>query len=282
MQPASIKRNAGQIYLSLVPFSVTAFAFVTGHVSYKVYLPIWILNVCLMAIAAWVLGAHLIRNNNVEKKQLAVAALFLIIPWMFISIFAGMGPPPDTAKEWVATAAEQQVRYCILITSGILIAFSLTVLREKLKAVGENFYSQLGFAAIMIAIPLFLLVTSFWDCFALETYKLQIASASDKLPEWYMPVKKQIDVITMVEVVLTYFATAAFAAALKAAGWFSKNASRIYITISLLTILLIVLSPFYPASVTSANFPFIPLMIPAIAFLMLYFIGINLLRRAGN
>lgn len=29
-------------------------------------------------------------------------------PWLFISIFAGMGSPPTIAASWVATATEQQ------------------------------------------------------------------------------------------------------------------------------------------------------------------------------
>ena len=282
MQPAMFKRNVGQIYLSLVPILTTIFAFVTGHISYKIYLPIWIINVCLMIIAAWILGAHVIRNHDHEKKHLAVIGCFLITPGLLVSIFFGMGAPPETPAEWVATATEQQVRFSILIICATLIGFGLGLLREKLKTTGENFYSQLGFTAIMMAIPLFVIVTTFWHSFALESYRIQMASASEKIPEWYLPIRKQVWVISMVEVVLIYLATAAFAASLKSAGWFRKTPSRIYIVISLFAIIIILLYPIYPVSVTSAGFPYIPFMIPGVTFFMLYFIGINLLRRAGN
>ncbi|MHA4811037.1 hypothetical protein ACX0G9_23215 [Flavitalea flava] len=282
MKLTPFKRKAGQLYLILVPFLTIILAFVTGHISYKIYLPIWIINVLLMIIAAWVLGAHVVRKPDVEKKHIAIIALFLIIPWMFMSIFFGMGPPPETAKEWVATATEQQARFSILIFSGILIALGLAILRDKLKTAGENFYSQLGIASILIAIPIFLLAMAFWHSFALEAFRAQVASPSDKMPEWFKPVLRQIWVLTMVEVMLTYLATAAFAASLRSLGWLNKTPSGIYIILSVLSILCIVLYPIYPASVTSAGFPYYPFMIPAIAFLMLYFIGINLLRRVGN
>lgn len=102
------------------------------------------------------------------------------------------------------------------------------------------------------------------------------------MPEWYQPVKKQFMLISVIEVSLTYFATAAFAASLKSAQWFRKGASRVYIIISLLAFLSVALYGLYPETISAAGFPFYPFMIPAIPFTMPYYIGINLLRRAGN
>jgi hypothetical protein len=83
-------------------------------------------------------------------------------------------------------------------------------------------------------------------------------------------------------VVLTYFAIAAFAASLRFAGWFRKMPSRIYIVVSLLSVLSILLYPLYPGAIAFSGFPYYPFMIPAIPFMLIYFMGINLLRRAGN
>jgi len=282
MQSVNFRRNLAQIYLSLVPFAATFFAFVTGRISYEIYLPVWILNACLMAMAAWVLGAQVIKKNDAEKKHLAIAACFLIAPTMLTFIFFGMGAPPDTAKEWVATAVEQQARFSILIISGIMIACGLIVLREKLKTTKGNFYSQLGFAAVIIFIPLFIFNMSFWHSFALETLKIKIASDSGKTPEWFAPVRSQVWVLSIVEIVMTYFAIAVFAASLRSAGWFRKTPSRIYIGISLLSVLCVVLYPLYPGAIAFSGFPYYPFMIPAIPFFLIYFMGINLLRRAGN
>lgn len=281
MQSTTFKRNAGQTYLSLVPFVATFLAFTTGHVSYKIYLPLWIINACLMIIAAWFLGAHVIKNNDTEKKHLAVVACLLLAPTLLTSIFGGMGVPPDTVKEWVTTATEQQVRFSFLIISGILIGFGLILLREKLKQTEGNFYAQLGFAAIIIALPVLVFNMSFWHSFAIETYKIKIASVSEKTPEWFLPVVNQVWVLSIVEVSLTYLAIIAFVAALKSANWFRKIPSSIYISISLLAIVCILLYPLYPGSAVFSGFPYYPFMIPAIPFFLIYFIGVNLLRKAG-
>lgn len=281
MQSTTFKRNAGQIYLSLVPFVATFLAFATRHVSYKIYLPLWLINVCLMIIAAWFLGAHVIKNNDTEKKHLAVVACLLLAPTLLTSIFGGMGVPPDTVKEWVTTATEQQVRFSFLITSGILIGFGLILLREKLKQTEGKFYAQFGFAAIIIALPILVFNMSFWHSFALETYKIKIASVSEKTPEWFLPVVNQVWVLSIVEVSLTYLAIIAFVAALKSANWFRRTPSSIYIIISLLAIVCILLYPLYSGSAVFSGFPYYPFMIPAIPFFLIYFIGVNLLRKAG-
>ena len=279
MKSNQLKRNVSQIYLILVPFLTAIVGFGVSNISYKIYLPIWIINVCLMVTAAWVLGLNVIKNNDIEKKHLALGAFFLIIPWILVSIFFGFGPPPEKAAEWVATATVQQVRYSMLITSGVFIAFGIAVLKEKLKNSGENFYSFLGFTAIIIAIPLFIINMIFWGFFLTESFRIVVESASEKMPEWLLPVRKQFGLISVVEVALTYLATAAFAASLKSAGWLGKTASQIYIIISLLAFLIIVLSTFCPEPIVTAGFA---VSIPAIPFIMLYLIGINLLRRAGN
>jgi hypothetical protein len=106
-----------------------------------------------------------IRKEDSEKKDLALGSFSLIIPWILISIFFGFGPPPENAAAWVATATEQQVRYSILVIAGVFIAFGSVVLREKLKNSGESFYSGLGYTAITIAIPLFIINMIFWGFF---------------------------------------------------------------------------------------------------------------------
>lgn len=129
MQSKLIKRNVSQIYLTLVPFMTAIVAFINGRINYKIYLPIWLVHACLMVIAAWILGGHVLRSHDVEKKHLVIIASFLIVPWILLSIFFGMGPPPAKPAEWVATATEQQVRYSLLLISGVLITFGFTVLR---------------------------------------------------------------------------------------------------------------------------------------------------------
>lgn len=281
MQKTTLTQKISFTYLSLVPFLTALSGFTVHNVSYKIYLPLWILNIFLMAVASWTLSGNVIKEKNTINMHLAAGGVLLVSPWMLYSIFAGMGSPPSTNKEWVDSVFEQQVRYSFLIMGGILMTFGFAVVREKTKEVSGNIYSLIGFTAIVIAMILFILNMSFWHSFLPETFKIAIATSLKEMPDWYLPVKKMFSVISIAEVSLTYFATAAFAASLQSAGWFKKGASYIYIVISLLAFFLVACYGLYSDNILSAGFPFYPFMIPAIPFTLPYFIGVNLLRRAG-
>ena len=279
MQPELYKRTISQLYLSFVPLIAAIIGFGIGHISYKIYVPIWILHSCLMLVAAWILGAHVIRSQDSEKKELAIAGMLLIVPWILFTVFAGMGPPPDTAAGWVATATEQQVRYCILIGGGVLATLGFALLRNSVKEANENVYSLFGFTAMLIAIPLFIINMAFWGSFLVEAFKSFEASASKTRPDWYAPSRDLFNTISVVDVELTYLATAAFAASLKAIGWFKPTACRIYIIVSLLGFVLNLVPSSSPTPLVIAGYL---VSIPAFPFIMPYLMGVNLLRRLGN
>ena len=223
---------------------------------------------------------HIFKTTATEKKQLAIISILLILPWLFISIFFGVGPPPEIPSVWIERSTEQQTRYTILLVSGILVALGLGGLRTKLKNRGEEFYSTLGFISIGIAIPLYLMYISLLHSFDFEAFKLSVTSTSGGMPEWYTPIEKQYSLVAIVEAALIYLASALFAASLHAAKWFNKAASRAYIIISIVAFLLVVLYPLYAKAV--AFLGIFPLLIPAIPFIIPYLIGVNLLRLAGN
>ena len=93
----------------------------------------------------------------------------------------------------------------------------------------------------------------------------------------FPPISGQFQLIRMVEVALTYLATASFAASLKSAGWLKKTPSRIYIIISgvCLFIALLPVSEPFTTAVYAVSIPAVPFFIP-------YLIGITLMRKAGN
>lgn len=279
MQPTPFNRNLARVYLFLVPFIGSALAFIIGHVSYKIYLPVWIINILLMICASWVLGLRQIRSGDAEKKQLLMGAFFLIIPFMLLSMFAGLGPPPETAEEWIRTATEQQVRYFMLVIAGIFVAFAFVILNGLMKINGEKFFSAVSKTAIIIAIPLFIINMLFWGFYLPELFYIQVSSATEKLPEWSLPVRKLFGLVSVVEVALTYLATSFFAISLNKNGWLNKTGSRIYVVLSLVGFLIIMLSAFLPGPVQEIGNI---LSIPAFPLLMPYFIGIGLLHKTGN
>ena len=271
------------IYLLLVPIITVGLGFGLGHVSYKFYLPIWLLNVVLMIIASWSLGLNVIRLKNEEENKLVKAAFFLIVPWILISMFAGLGPPPNTAAEWTATAKEQQVRYFMLVIGGVFIAFGFAGLRDRLKTKGENFYSLLSLTAVLIAIPLFIINMLYWGFYLSELFKIQpaanITNFPTNFPEWFLPTNQLFGSISVTEVALTYFATFAIALSMRKIGWLSKTSSFFYILISLLAFAAVILAAFLTETFKAVG---AVAAIPAFPFLMPYFIGVNLLRQVGN
>lgn len=280
MKAKLLKRNISQVYLTLVPILASAIGLGIGYVSYKIYLPVWIINVCLMVTATWILSIPVMRTGDIEKKHIVACASLLIVPWMFISMIAGLGAPPfGKPAIWLASITEQEIRYIILIIAAILYAFGFAILREKLKPTKGNLYSLLGSTAIQIAIPLFLIDMIFLSYYVEEMYRIMVKSSLEKMPEWALPMANQSRYIPIIEDSLIYIATAAFAASLKAAGWLKPTACNVYIMMSLLGVLLNMLPSSVPEPLATISFI---ATIPAALFLMPYLVGINLLRRAGN
>jgi hypothetical protein len=279
MQSQTAIRNGAQIYLWLVPLLTAALGFGVGHISYRLYVPIWLLNICLMAIAAWLLGGRSLGRADGSVQHLAAAALLLVVPWMLFSIFFGMGPLPGTAAAWASMVVEQQVRYALLIVGGVLATLGFGLLRECAKDAGEKIYSQLGFTAILIAVPLFILNMVFWGSYLGEAFTLFSKLPPGQRPDWYLPVRAEFGLVSTVEVGLTYMATAAFATSLQAAGWIQPTACRVYQGLSLLGLLLAALPPGLPEPLATAGYL---VCVPAIPFIMPYVMGVNLLQRAGR
>lgn len=279
MKPSIFQKKISQLYLSLVPFLTAIFGFGIGHISYSIYLPIWIINVVLMLVAAWNLGLHQLKSDHPENMEIAKTGLILMAPWIFVSIFFGFGPPPENAVEWTATATEQQIRYSILTIAGIFILLGFSFLRERLKQKAEQTYSLAGYCFILIAIPLFILNMLFWGFFLTETFRISSTSHLVQMPDWYFPIRKLFGLISVTEVALTYLSTASFAIALHKIGWFNRIASQFYIWISLVAFVFIILSAFLSGPFTIAGFA---VSIPAIPFIMPYFMAVNLIKRAGK
>ncbi|PSJ77971.1 hypothetical protein C7N43_05810 [Sphingobacteriales bacterium UPWRP_1] len=272
-------KTTSYIYLILVPVIGAALAFGIGHVSYKLYLPIWLLNALLMTLASWCLGLHVVKQNNSDVNKLAITAFFLIIPWILISMFAGLGPPPETAEEWTKTAKEQQVRYFMLVISGVFIAFGFVGLREQLKLNGEYFYSTLSVIAVLLALPLFMINMLYWGFYLTELFKFQTSSNAANFPDWVQPARQLFGLISVTEVALTYLATLLLALSMRRIGWLNFTSGTLYFFFSLLGFAIIILSAFFQETLKIPGFA---VSIPAFPFLMPYFIGVNLLRDIGN
>src|SRR5712691_936581 len=155
-------RRISYVFLCATPFLVGIFAAVRALRIPGVYHAIGGVLFAAICIAAWTLGARAIRADAQDRRLLGLAGTLLVTPFALVALlWVGLGPP------WVATAAENQMRYLVLIVMAIAVAGGFVVLKEALSEAGERFHSTLGFAAIILGGPSLYLL---WNAFMFEVF----------------------------------------------------------------------------------------------------------------
>src|SRR5947209_11015201 len=202
-------------FLSFVVFGVRAFR-IPG-----VYQVVGVAYFAAIAIATWTLGARAIRADAQDRRLLGLAGTLLVTPFALVALlWVGIGGP------WQATAAENQMRYLVLIVMATAIAGGFVVLREALSEAGERFYATLGFAAIMLSGPLYLI----WNTFAFGVFFAK--EHAGEVPQALHSLGDIFDLLLFVAGFLTYLATAAFAASLGRVQWLGRSATSAFIIVS--------------------------------------------------
>jgi hypothetical protein len=234
-----------------------------------------------LCLAAWKLGVRALRAEAEERRILAAAGGLLVLAFALFAGLAGFGTP------WQATAAENQLRYLVLLVAALLVAAGLILLRQALRDAGERLYSTLGLAAILLASPLYVVFTAV----QLGSYRaLERGGSGPQAPG--MPMLDELSLILLFfGVLLTYLAVAAFATALGRIGWLGRTASRAFLGTSLLAALCVGIrmaeafaSPKNPLWGFKAwySMPGFVLAIPAVPWILSYLLGVTMLRRAGE
>jgi hypothetical protein len=237
-----------------------------------------VIQFTVIGLAAWQLGLWAIRAQMEERRKLAVAGGLLILPFALFSLLAGIGPPGMGQ-----THAEEQVRYLILLINAIATAGGLVILREALSAAGERFYSTLGFAAILLAAPLYLI----WATILLGAHSSKALASSGQAPPWASFLYEISDILLFFGGILTYIATAAFAASLRRTQWLGRKATLTFVTASFFAVLCLAIRGLQFPDPTAVfrhwyDIPGFVVGIPAAPWIMLCLFGVVLLRRAGN
>jgi hypothetical protein len=274
---AQSRRRLNSIVLSAGLVSMAVLFGVRATYIPVVYRAPAVLLLIVIGVAAWNLGARAIRSEALERRRLAVAGGLLIAPWALFAVLAGMGTP------WQATHAENQLRYLVLLVNAIAVAGGLVVLTKALSDAGERFYSTLGFAAILLAAPLYLV----WAAILLELHRALELVGSGEVPAWIHSLADLSDVLLFFGGVLTYFATAAFAMSLERTRWLGRAATRAFVIASSFALLCLVIRGLQypdPAAVSEHWYtvPGFVVGIPAIPWIMPCMFGVVLLRRAGH
>ena len=237
------------------------------------YQIIGVIQFAAMALAAWILGARAIMTGSRKSRLLAIAGIFLITPFALLALlWVGLGPP------WEATPPENQMRYLVLAAMTIAIVVGFVVLRQALDDADKN---SVGFAAILLAGPLYLIFNAFG--FGVATARLH----GGEIPPAFRDLNEVIDMILFLAGALTYLAAAAFAISLGQAKWIGRGAARTFTIVSLVALLLLVIRGLHfpdPKALSTPWYtsPGFIVGIPAVPFIIPFLFGVVLLRRAGE
>jgi hypothetical protein len=269
-------RRVSYVFLCIVPFLSFVVVGVRAFRVPGVYQAVGVVYFAAIAIAAWTLSAGAIRGDVQGRRLLGLAGTLLVTPFALVALlWVGLGGP------WQATAAENQMRYLVLIVMASAIAGGFVVLREALSEAGERFYTTVGFAAIMLSGPLYLI----WNTFAFGVFFAK--EHAGEVPQALHSLGDTFDLLLFVAAFLTYFATAAFAASLGRARWLGRRATRVFIIVSSVALLFLMIRGVqYPdpraLSTPWYTSPGFVVGIPAVPFIMPFLFGVVLLQRAGE
>jgi len=269
-------RRVSHIFLCFVPFLSIALGAVRALRVPGVYQAVGVAHFVAIVIAVWILSAGAIRSDVQSRRLPGLAGILLITPFALVALlWVGLGPP------WQANAAENQMRYLILIVMATAIAGGFVVLREALSEAGERFYATLGFAAVMLSGPLYLI----WNTFAFgAAFGKEHAGA---VPPVIISLGDVFDLLLFVAGFLTYLATVAFAASLGRVQWLGRGATRAYMIVNGIALLFLLVRGLQfpdPRALSTPwylNIGFV-VGIPAVPFIMPFLLGVVLLRRAGE
>ena len=273
MKPA---RRSSYVFLCLVPFLNFAVAGARALRLPGVYQSVGLAYFAAIAVAAWILGARIMRAGAERERRLAFAGLLLMVPSTLIALFwVGLGPP------WEATSVENRMRYLVLVIDSIAVTAGFAVLTRALDEAGERFYSTLGVALAFLAGAGYLV----WNCFFLGLY---ISKArTGQAPAALVSLSDSLDALLFIACALTYLGTLIFALCLGRVRWLGRIGTRAYAIANLfLLVVLVARGLSYPDPTASSGPWYLDLGfiagIPAVPWMMPYLLGLVLLRHAGD
>jgi len=274
MPTSNSKQRISYVFLCATPFVAFGAAAARPLRIPGVYHAIGVVLFASISIAAWTLGARAIRADGKSRRQLALAGSLLVAPFVLIALlWVGIGPP------WVATAAENQMRYLVLIGMAMATVGGFVVFKDAASEAGERLCSSLGFAAVILAGPIYVI----WDAFVFGAYFVK--GHGGEIPPAMVSLNPFQDLLLSLAGALIYFATAAFAASLTRAQWLARKASRAYLVVSFIALFLIVIKVAQhpdPATPPWYAVPGLILGVPALPLIMPCLLGVVLLKRAGD
>jgi hypothetical protein len=173
------------------------------------------------------------------------------------------------------------MRYAVLLAGSVGVTAGFVVLKDALVESGERVFSALALATSVLSGAAYL----GWSSFQLGYFSLILANG--EVSPALASMNDVFDALLFAASALAYIATAALALALRQAGWVGQNATRTYVALSAIAMTLLFLRGVsFPAPGSDPapwyTRPGFIVGIPAVPWLMPYFLGVLILRRAGT
>lgn len=229
----------------------------------------------LTCLAVGALGARPIRSGREAPRMLLVAGGMFLMPSALIALlWVGLGPP------WDATAPENQMRYLVLLAGSVSVTAGFILLKELLHDAGERLWSTLGFSAGVLAGAAYLV----WIAFHVGAWSER--ARTGQAPASFDSLSEPLDILVFAACVLTYLGTAAFAGAMRGLRWLGRAPGLVIVVLSLAGCALVLVRGLsYPEPTAEEPWytrPGFIAGIPAVPWILPYFLGAALLRRAGG
>jgi hypothetical protein len=275
MRDAQTLRRVAYRFLCIVPAIV--FPLVSAR-SLRVPI-VYVAGGLVLFSAIVVTTLTLVRPTNTSSDAsaslLALGGVLLLTPIALAALlWIGLGTP------WDATASENKMRYGVLLAASIGVTGGFVLLRDALRDAGERVHSAVAAAMGTLSGAVYVV----WTAFQLGDFALRVSTGNVSAPVASM--NNVFDALLFAAGALAYVATAALARSFAAAGWLGQNPARAYIALNVLALVLLLLrgvsfplpggpSPWYMR-------PGFVVGIPAVPWLMPFFLGVLALRRAGD
>ena len=282
MQKASILQRVSQVFLWLLPIEFPLFSISGSPLRGLLYqpgnlIPLFIfaaIHVVLMCGAVWTIVGEPLRNKSDEQRHLLVAAVFLLAAWTSIEILIPMGPPIQ-GQTYFDFPLDPYLRHTVLVVASLLAFGGFAILTAALLKVGVRVLSMLGFAGMII----FTVHHIAEQALAASGLARLLYTSSAITPDFQHGINNFLFVTSAFSLICGYMATGLYAVALPKLGLGNVKA-RVFAGISFFAVASLLVVGI--ASVVNNSRAFNPFGIPAIPFLLPYFMGVTLLQRAGH
>jgi hypothetical protein len=268
-------RRVSYVFLCSVPFLCFVMVGTRAFRVSGVHQAIGVAYFAAIAIAAWIHSGGAIRTDGQGRRLLNLAGTLLVT----LAVAGFLAVALDERSP--ATPPGNQVGHLSLIVMATVIAGGFVVLRGALSEAGERFHLTLGFAAIMLSGPLYLI----WNTFAFAI--LFGEKNSTQVPASILSLDDMLDLLLLGAGFLTYLATLAFAASLGRVQWPGRSATRAFMIANGIALLLLMIRGLQYPDPTALSTPWyinrgLVVSIPVVPFIMPLLLGVVLVRRAGE